>query len=83
MVEEHEADRDGSDDEEDDVEELEAPRRVLVHERRRALRRRDVDETPPENASSMPRSPLPGSNHKNHHAPMTTEAPLTTFTASA
>ena len=43
VVQEHEADRDGSDDEEDGVEELEAPRRVLVDERRRALRRRDVD----------------------------------------
>ena len=43
VVQEHEADRDGSDDEEDDVEELEAPRRVLVHERRRALRRGGVD----------------------------------------
>ena len=43
VVQEHEADRDGSDDEEDDVEELEAPRRVLVHERRGALRRGDVD----------------------------------------
>ena len=51
VVQEHEADGDGSDDEEDGVQELEAPRRVFVDERCRlllllrcrALRRRDVD----------------------------------------
>ena len=43
VVEEHEADGHGADDEEDGVEELEAPRGIFVHERGRALRRRDVD----------------------------------------
>ena len=42
VVEEHEADGHGSNNEEDGVEELEAPRGIFVHERRGALRQGEV-----------------------------------------